>query len=120
MSGIGKQLRGSGLARIVNKTIRTKKKNFARGGDAITSLSSLSDLPNNIISNNILSQQQPVNLSLSPIAGYDEGGKVEPVKPEGNTLEAYIKKLQQFGMSPKDINRHLEKMYPNDTYPGNE
>jgi flagellar basal body P-ring protein FlgI len=116
MSGIGKQLRGSGLARIVNKTIRNKRQKFDDGG----AVSSLANLPSDVISANILNQQQPTNLALSPIAGYDEGGKVEPVKPEGNTLETYIKKLQQFGMSPKDINRHLEKMYPNDTYPGNE
>jgi hypothetical protein len=79
MSGIGKQLRGSGLARIVNKSIKRKK--------------------------------------------FDTGGPVkptQPIEPSSNTLEAYIKKLQQFGMSQKDIDRHLEKMYPNDTYPGNE
>jgi len=78
MSGIGKQLRGSGLARIVNKTIRSKRQKF------------------------------------------DDGGSVKPVEPSSNTLDAYIKQLQKQGMSPKDIDRHLEKMYPNDRYPGNE
>ena len=78
MSGIGKQLRGSGLAQIVNKTFKSKRKKF------------------------------------------DDGGTVKPVEPSSNTLDAYIKQLQKQGMSPKDIDRHLEKMYPNDRYPGNE
>lgn len=116
MSGIGKQLRGSGLARIVNKTIRSKRQKFDDGG----SVSSLANLPSDIISTNILNQQQPTNLALSPIAGYDDGGTVKPVEPSSNTLDAYIKQLQKQGMSPKDIDRHLEKMYPNDRYPGNE
>ena len=103
MAGIGKQLRGSGLAKIINKSIQTKRKGFDAGGMATA------DLPNNVISNNILTGQPMQPSPIAPIVGYKKGGRVKRASGSGSSGEM-IENWDQL-ITPYEIAQYNKKYF---------
>ena len=103
MAGIGKQLRGSGLAKIINKSIQTKRKGFDAGGTATA------DLANDVISNNILTGQPMQPTPIAPIAGYKKGGRVKRASGSGSSGEM-IENWDQL-ITPYEIEQYNKKYF---------